>query len=494
MVPPVREDLSRALPLRSTIDARDRLVLFGIVFLALCLRLVGLGRESLWYDEAFTLRFARMSFGAMNQTLVREAWDPPVFPWLEWGWARLIGLGDWQARMVSAFFGTLAVLAIHFFARALFDVATAHLAAFLAAISQLLVAYSQEARCYAVLLFLVVATTNQFVSALREGSTTRTWCGFVGLAALASLTHYYALFALFPLALFALLFRGSHPIPLRRILGGALLYALLLAPWLASGVLSSAAGQRVAHFEYTAPWFSVDTLTFLRTMNDFHGGRMAGMLAPAALWTYPIGAVLFALPALAALWPLLPGSSLPSAKAPFALLALLWIVPMAALIALGFAHVQFATRYVSFCAAPYCVLAARGILALSPALRRVLILAIVVWSALGLRALYTIPHKEDWRGAFEQLALEVRPGDGVLFLPFGSVPLEWPVYHPDGPQLDVVGLDDVERATCDRLWVLTYERVRVDDERADRARGAVRRRWRKVRETPFFLVRVELWE
>src|SRR5262245_40586468 len=132
--------------------SRKPLVLFAIVFLAFALRVVGLGRESLWYDEAYTLRFARSSFGGMFRLLVREAWDPPIYPTTVWAWVRLVGVGDWQARFVSALAGTLAVLFVHRLARKLFDLRTAHLAAFLAAISQLLIAYSQEARCYSVLL------------------------------------------------------------------------------------------------------------------------------------------------------------------------------------------------------------------------------------------------------------------------------------------------------------------------------------------------------
>ena len=476
---------------------RDALLLFAIVLLALGLRLFGLGREGLWYDEAFTLRFARQTFGGLYALLVREAWDPPVYPTVVWIWTRLVGAGDWQARLVSALCGTSAVLVLHGLARELFDRRTADVAALLAAVSPFLVAYSQEARSYALLLALLLLMLVRFVAALpwrAEGSARKAWIQFVVLAAVATLTHYYALFALLSLAIFLALFRRSFPVPGRRILGGILLFGAILAPWLASGVLSAAASQPIAQLEFTAPWFSVDARTFLRTMNDFHGGRLEGMLAPAPRWTHPVGAVLFAVPALLALRPLASRAAAPGERASLALLALLWLVPMACLIALGFARVQFATRYVLFCVAPYLVLAARGLVSLRPALRAPFLGAIVAWSAFSLHALYTIPHKEDWRGALDELAREVRPGDGVLFLPFGETPYEWPVYHPDGPELDVVGPDEVATAACERLWVLTYHRVAVDDPLADRARVVVAERRIRVRESDYFLVRLELWE
>jgi hypothetical protein len=173
------------------------------------------------------------------------------------------------------------------------------------------------------------------------------------------------------------------------------------------------------------------------------------------------------------------------------LLALLWLVPILCLILLGFARIQFATRYVLFCAAPYLVLVARGLATLRPIPRAGFLAGIVVWSALSLRALYAIPHKEDWRGALSELALGVRPSDRVLFMPFGEVPYEWPVYHPDGPELDVVALDDPGRIDCDRLWVLGYERVRVEDPRVGRARELLAGR-RSDHATSYFLVRLEL--
>lgn len=472
--------------------SRKPLVLFAVVFLAYALRVTGLGRESLWYDEAFTLRFARRPFGAMLALLVRDAWDPPVYPTAIWTWVRIVGSGDWQVRLCSAIFGTLAVLLVHGLARRLFDLRTAHLAAFLAAISQLLIAYSQEARCYSVLLCLLLATASLYVDAVRQGAAGRRWWAFVVLAALATLTHYYAVFFLLGLALFTLFSGARTAIPPRCLLAGAALYALVLAPWFASGVVASAASQRVAHFEHVAPWFSVDAWTFLRTMDDFHGGRMEGLLAQAPSWTYPLGALLFAAPALLGLRALVSRSATKDEKAGTALLALLWLVPISCLLVLGFARIQFATRYVLFCAAPYLVLVARGLASLRPIARAGFLAGIVVWSALSLRALYDIPHKEDWRGALFELSVEVRPGDRVLFLPFGEVPLEWPAYHPDGPELDVVGLNDPGRIDCDRLWVLTYERVRVDDPRVDRAREILRGR-RKARESAYFLVRLELY-
>jgi 4-amino-4-deoxy-L-arabinose transferase-like glycosyltransferase len=458
--------------------SRRPLLLFAIVFLAFALRVVGLGRESLWYDEAFTLRFARQSFGAMYALLVHEAWDPPFYPTLASAWVRLVGAGDWQVRLLSALFGTLAVLLLHGLARRLYDDRTALLASFLAAISQLLIAYSQEARCYSVLSVLLLAAACLYVDAVRDGPRGRAWWGFAALAALSTLTHYYAVFFLFAL----LLSRSWTAIPLRRLLAGLALYTLFLVPWFASGVIASAASKNVAHFEHVAPWFSVDPWTFFRTMNDFHGGRMEGLLARPPFWTYPVGALLFAVPALLGL----------RSKAGRTLLALLWLVPIACLLILGFLNIQFATRYVLFCAAPYLVLVARGLATMHLVPRTAFLAGIVAWSALSLRALYTVPHKEDWRGALSELALGLRPGDRVLFLPFGEVPYEWPAYHPDGPELDVVSLGEPGRISGDRVWVLTYHRVGVFDPRVDRARRILAGR-RKVHESDYFLVRLELY-
>ena len=132
---------------------RALLVPVLIVLLGLALRLFGIGRESLWFDEAMTVALARAPIADALPHLARQEFHPPLYFWLAWVWMKLVGGADWQARLLSALLGTLSIVAAHVLAGRLFDRRTADLSALLVAISQVLVYYSQEARPYAASLF-----------------------------------------------------------------------------------------------------------------------------------------------------------------------------------------------------------------------------------------------------------------------------------------------------------------------------------------------------
>jgi hypothetical protein len=238
---------------------------------------------------------------------------------------------------------------------------------------------------------------------------------------------------------------------------------------------------------------AADPLAFLRIMNVFDHGSIPHRFAYAPIWIYLVGAVILALPASLALLRLLARGTDRREREGTVLAALLWLVPVAVVLLLGFRGIKVEVRYVAFAAAPYYVLVARGITSLPRLWRPLGIAAVLAWSALGLQRMYTTPSREDWRGAFDALARELRPGDAVLFDPFGEPPLEWAIYHPDSPPLPVVDLERVGDLECERLWVLYYQRVHVKRAAADHARAVRKDRFQEVRKDHFFLVTLEMY-
>lgn len=472
--------------------SRDGVVLVLIVLLGLALRAFGVDRESLWFDEAMTVTMARGSLSDVLDHVAAQESHPPLYFWLVWAWMKLFGGAELPARLLSVLCGTLAIVPAHALARRLFDRRVANLAAILVATSQIHVYYSQEARPYAVFLLLCLSTIALFVEAVQRGQSLA-WWSFVVCAALATLTHYYMTFTLLALGVFAFLFRSRYPLPLRRILPGLCLYALLVVPWFASEAF--AAQMRLSLFPHhpLAQRAAGDPLSFLRIMNVFDHGSIPWRFAFAPIWTYVVGGLILALPAGLALLRLLPRNSEPREREGIALVALLWLLPVALVLGLGFRGIKVEVRYVAFAAVPYYVLVALGITSFPRLGRWLGIAAVLVWSAVGLQRMYTTPSREDWRGALGTLVREMRAGDAVLFVPFGEPPLEWAIYHPDSPPLPVLSLDQATGDfECDRLWVLSYARVRVEDAAADHAREAVAARFEKVREERFFLVTLEL--
>lgn len=123
-----------------------------IVSVALILRVYQLGTESLWVDEQFSIRDAR----ALNLG------TRPLYYLLLHLWMKL-GTSDAWLRLLSVPFSLASVVLTYTLARRLVSESTAHLAAFLMAVSPLCVGYAQEIRMYALSLCVTLLGTLSLV-------------------------------------------------------------------------------------------------------------------------------------------------------------------------------------------------------------------------------------------------------------------------------------------------------------------------------------------
>ena len=170
---------------------RERLGLLALVALAAALRFTRIGHQSFWLDESFTVDLVQRSFGDMLSGVASTESTPPLYYVLAWLWEKLFGHGEAGLRSLSALAGTLAVPAAWRAAREWFDSPRAGLlAAALVAVNPFLVWYSQEARSYA-LLVLLATLTLLFLAR-------RAYAWWALSAALALLTHYFAIFLIVP--------------------------------------------------------------------------------------------------------------------------------------------------------------------------------------------------------------------------------------------------------------------------------------------------------
>src|SRR6185369_16047245 len=79
-----------------------------LMVLAAGLRLVGLGSESLWYDETFTALLAKLDLPHMLAA-VRGDVHPPLWYLIEWLNVRIFGGSEFAMRLPAALFSVLAV-------------------------------------------------------------------------------------------------------------------------------------------------------------------------------------------------------------------------------------------------------------------------------------------------------------------------------------------------------------------------------------------------
>ena len=163
----------------------------AITALGALLRFATLDVQSLSGDEGVTSALLRMSLGDMLSTIPDSESTPPLYYVLAWMWTRAAGHGELGMRSLSALAGTMAIPALFAAGRALVSERAGVVAAALAAVSPLLVWYSQEARSYALLMLLATLSLWTFARVL-DSPTRRGMAAWAVVCAIALATHYYA--------------------------------------------------------------------------------------------------------------------------------------------------------------------------------------------------------------------------------------------------------------------------------------------------------------
>lgn len=197
------------------------------------LRFQGLGRDSLWLDEAASFLQARLPFWQLLQRVARNV-HPPLYYLLLHG---VLTFGDSEAvlRWPSALFGTLSIPLLYLLGRAWFSGSVGVVAALLLTLSPVHIWHSQDAKMYTLLTFEGILGWYVF-GRLLEGPRRSIWVGYLLVSEAILFTHYYgALFLLPQTGLVALLrHRGEVERSFWwRWLGVQVGLALFLILWLA---------------------------------------------------------------------------------------------------------------------------------------------------------------------------------------------------------------------------------------------------------------------
>jgi hypothetical protein len=169
-------------------------VLGGCLVVGGVLRLATLGDQSLGHDEAVTL--GRVLQPGLSNTLTEVGHGertPFLYYVLTWLWAKGFGVSTLGVRSLSALFGTATIVAAFGAGRAAASERTGVVAAALVAVDPFFVYYSQEARSYAALAFLMTLSLWAFACTLRR-PTRRAVAAWAVLCAMALATHYFAVF------------------------------------------------------------------------------------------------------------------------------------------------------------------------------------------------------------------------------------------------------------------------------------------------------------
>lgn len=198
---------------------------------AALLRLLNLGRDSLWLDEAISYLAARLPVAQIANNTVQSS-HPPLYYLLLHFWLQIVPDSDTAVKLLSTLFGILLIPAVYFLSQQLFENRTISLtAAALTAVSPFHILYSHELRMYTLLMLLVVLATAVTQHA-RHKESNGWWLVAGGLWLMAVYTHLFAFLALAGVGLQALLTLRQNKRAFWATAGMTAVILLCFVPWL----------------------------------------------------------------------------------------------------------------------------------------------------------------------------------------------------------------------------------------------------------------------
>ena len=220
-------------------DRRYWLAIGAAVLLGAALRVHHLAYESLWTDEIFSLITTDPSLPDRDfwHRVLADTHPPLYYLILRW-WSAVFGQSEAAARLPSAFFSILAVVAAAVPIGPVLSRTSRLALTLFYAVSPGAIWYAQEVRSYSLLFLLATLLTGACIGFIQcakaDSGTPRRAMTILTLAALlASFTHYFGF--LFSLTAFATCFAFTWRDQTRAALVaiGGLFVVGCFAPWLA---------------------------------------------------------------------------------------------------------------------------------------------------------------------------------------------------------------------------------------------------------------------
>jgi mannosyltransferase len=392
-----------------------------IVLLAFGLRLYAIDRQDIWGDEAFSIW---LSGQPLPQVIAGGAdTHPPLYPFLLYLWLRLAGPLPLAVRFLSAFIGTLTIPVVYALGCRAFRQMAGGLAALLAAVSPVLIYYSQETRMYGLVALLAAASVYWATRVFREPRSAGPYLAYFLTSLAAAYTHYYAFFVILAenLVIIPVSFRRRRAVWGRWLAGqGAI--ALSYLPWIAaqSGFLG---GKASARFD---EWNLATALDIAgKTLTAFGAGLAA---SATASW---VVASLF----LIAIAPGLLAVLRRRQAEPWLIVAYL-LLPLFLAWAINPVMPFFYVRYLLLIAPAFYLVAAWGVMAWGSLWRPLSAIGVVILlagSGYGLQGYYT--DDAYLKGRYGQMMAYIeanaQPGDGLILANQLQRPL-FEYYRPQG--------------------------------------------------------------
>jgi hypothetical protein len=209
--------------------SRQILTLVLLFGLALATRSWGIGKEPLWLDELFSVRFSDHS---VREVLSNSAWDvhPPFYYLGLYAWRGAFGDSAVRFRAYSVFWSLIGLAAVFLLTRDIAGPRSARIALLLGAVNPLDVYFAQEARMYTQTAALGILS-SWLLWRWMNGPRLRLLAAYGACALALVLTHYLGALILLAQGLFALTRIGRKDAA--AYLATALAVSIGVLPWLA---------------------------------------------------------------------------------------------------------------------------------------------------------------------------------------------------------------------------------------------------------------------
>jgi mannosyltransferase len=432
-----------------------------ILLAAAFLRFHALAAKSLWVDEGLSVGIARLRWPQFFLLLWQREANMGLYYLLLHFWI-MAGSGEAFLRALSVLFSIATVPLLYALGARLFGRPTGLLAAWLLAINAYHVRYAQEARSYALLVFLAVLSTWLLVRNLQRPAEAR-WGAYSLVSALMVYAHLFGGLVVVAHAA-SLLWFERRAVPWRDFGRSLRWFGLLILP-MAVAFVHIGSGQ--------AAWLAFPHLADLSSFFQSMAGNRG--LGPVLL-----DAAFLAVAAFAAWrkW----RSAGRNLESWAYLLVFVWlIVPLAIVLAVSAVKPVFLARYLIFSLPALLLGVAAGIARLRPA---PVAWALCAWlSVFSLQGTFSYYHRdfdiyrEDWRSASAYILDNSRPGDAIFFSTFARMPYEYyrsqrrPVpagpailNSPGAPELQasdfqvrsVAEMLQDARSAPDRVWLVLF--------------------------------------
>jgi mannosyltransferase len=382
------------------------LEVIGILILASLLYLFRLDFSPIWRDETFHIFFARLPPADAARYVLKFQPYQALHCLMLYPWITAFGNSAFVVRLPSVVFAVLAVAALYWLGRILFDRPIALTAAAMLSVNAFFLRYAQEARAYSLITFLIICSWLFLIECARRPSVVKA-TAYAFISAAAPWGHFLVT-AMYPAQLAALVIfirpRGKT-------------WRYLIPAGLTIGISSAIIAWLIIHDDTgQSSWLR-------RWHSDL--GYMALRFAGATFGHKPFMwavRIIYAAGALAGILQLIRPSSV-SPKAQFAGLGCAFLagaVPPILVFCVSLIKPMFIDRYL-LTSLPFAVLfVAAGLWAIRPPIVSVTLSVVVVMSAFAVDHAYYVEQPRDWAAwpdGIEYIQRYAQPADKVVLVP-----------------------------------------------------------------------------